>query len=124
MKITKNTLKQLIKEELGVLLEEEFYGTDPEEEGGRQLEVPGPEGARRESPAPWGMAGDPRYPETQLRLRTIKKAKSLMWRISHHLIAGSPSRDRDIADLRLNVRRVIRGLTYLIDNAARYELRE
>ena len=120
MKLTKNTLKQLIKEELDVLLEEEFYGTDPEEEGGRQLEVPKP----GETQAPWGMAGDHRSPETQLRLRTIKKAKSLMWRISHHLTAGSPSRDRDIADLRLNMRRVIRGLTYLIDNAARYELRE
>jgi len=117
VKITKNTLKQLIKEELDVLLEEEFYGTDPEEEGGRQLEVPKP----GETQAPWGMAA---ASETQLRLRTIKKAKSLMWRISNHLTAGSPSRDRDIADLRLNMRRVIRGLTYLIDNAARYELRE
>jgi hypothetical protein len=123
MKITKSKLKQLIKEELGALLEagsEDFYGTDPEEEGGRQLEVPKP----GETQAPMGMAGDPRYPETQLRLRTIKKAKNIMWRISHHLTGGAPGRDPDIADLRLNVRRVIRGLTYLIDNAARYELRE
>ena len=38
MKITKNTLKQLIKEEFAALQEEPM--SIPGEEGGRQLEVP------------------------------------------------------------------------------------
>ena len=123
MKITKNTLKQLIKEEFARLQEQEFYGDDPEEEGGRQLEVPDP----GETRASYGLGGGERGASTTLRLRDIEKAIAGLKTISHHLFKGvapdNQNRDPQIDALQRAIRSAVGHLDALIDSAARYEIR-
>ena len=135
MKITKDTLKQLIKEELAtVLAEQEPTMSRPGEEGGRQLEVPKP----GQTKAPYGLGAD-----GHLNLKTIAKMQDDMLKLAGKLkgftnnyfkaIGGSEGQgDSNLRKLNVRARRVAAALEELdgdiemnlVTQAARYELRD
>ena len=133
MKITKDKLKNLIKEELTNLLEQDFYGTDPDDEGGSQLEVPRP----GQTKAPYGLGAD-----GYLNLKTIAKLQDDMLKLAGKLknftnqfYKGTPptsGRDSNLDRLQVRARRAARTLEELgediemnlVTQAARYELRD
>jgi len=134
VKITKNTLKQLIKEEFAALQEEPM--SIPGEEGGRQLEVPEP----GQTKAPQGLGAD-----GHLNLKTIAKMQDDMFKLAGKLkaftnnyfkaIGGSDQPgggDSNLRKLNVRARRVAAALEELAEDiemnlvtqAARYELRD
>ena len=133
MKITKDTLRQLVKEEL-TELQEQTMSLPPGEEGGRQLEVPEP----GQTKAPYGLGAD-----GHLNLKTIAKMQDDMVKIAGKLkgftnnyfkaIGGSEGQgDSNLRKLNVRARRVAAALEELdediemnlVAQAARYELRE
>lgn len=135
MKITKETLKQLIKEELAEL-QEQTMSLPPGDEGGRQLEVPEP----GQTKAPYGLGAD-----GHLNLKTIAKMQDDMVKLAGKLkgftnnyfkaIGGSDQPgggDANLHKLRVRARGVAADLEELgediemnlVAQAARYELRE
>ena len=131
MKITKNTLKRLIKEEFAALQEEPM--SIPGEEGGRQLEVP----ELGRTKAPYGLGAD-----GYLNLKTIAKLQDDMLKLAGKLrnftnqfYKGTPpssGRDSNLDRLQVRARRAVRTLEELdediemnlVTQAARYELRD
>jgi hypothetical protein len=143
VKITKDTLKQLIKEELAELQEQTM--SLPGEEGGRQLEVP--KSGPTQTPAPRGLGvGKRGVNKTALTLRDIKSIRDDMESLStrlngltNHFIKGmgfklgqKAERDPDLDRLMDRAMSVANDLAEvaedleldLISQAARYELRE
>jgi len=145
VKITKDTLKQIIKEELTSLLEQDFYGTDPDDEGGSQLGKP--KAGPTQTPAPKGLGlGKRLINKTALTLRDIKSLRDDMEMMSkrlngltNHFIKGmgykrgqKTERDPNLDRLMANAMSVANDLEEvaddlefdLISQAARYELRD
>jgi len=143
MKITKETLIQLVKEELTDLQEQTM--SLPGEEGGRQLEVP--KSGPTQTPAPRGLGvGKRGVNKTALTLRDIKSIRDDMESLStrlngltNHFIKGmgfklgqKAERDPDLDRLMDRAMSVANDLAEvaedleldLISQAARYELRE
>jgi hypothetical protein len=133
MNITKDTLRQLVKEEL-TELQEQTMSLPPGEEGGRQLEVPEP----GQTKAPYGLGAD-----GHLNLKTIAKMQDDMVKLAGKLkgftnnyfkaLGGSEGQgDSNLRKLNVRAGRVAAALEELdediemnlVAQAARYELRE